>query len=48
MILTDELIEAWAIEYHNSSTPAGTPYYKFMSFEVYVEMKTKTIERGCK
>lgn len=46
MIVSDEQLEAWAIEFVNKETPAGTPFYYKMSFEEYVNLKQQAIERG--
>ncbi|MFD2705487.1 hypothetical protein [Salibacterium lacus] len=46
MTLSDELLEAWAIEFQNAETPAGNPYYMYMSFAAFVAMKQRALERG--
>ncbi|MET3508433.1 hypothetical protein [Halalkalibacter oceani] len=45
VMVTDELIEEWAVEFHNQTTPAGTPFYNKMTFAEYVEIKKKAISK---
>lgn len=45
VLMTDETIEAWAVEFHNQTTPAGTPFYSKMTFAEYVEIKLKAIAK---
>lgn len=45
VLMMDETIEAWACEFYNLTTPAGTPFYSKMTFAEYVDIKKKAIEK---